>query len=178
VHELIATPFLDEYLLLRPGQRRGVRLPAARFAALTEADAHRLVPGWLSIAAERGWQLPLAGRRLAETVLVRRPTLGYARASWEITLGCNWGCEHCYLGPKPPGGLDWAAKTRLLRLLADAGVVWLQLTGGEPTLEPDFVAAYSLACELGMMVTVSTNGSPWHRGCWNCSPTAAPTESR
>lgn len=159
MREVIAAPFLDEFLLLRPGHRRGIRLPEARFAALAVTDAHDPVPDWLVAIAEASWRLQLAGCRLGETVLVRRPQAGYARASWEITLGCNWACPHCYLGLKQPGGLDWAGKRRLLELLADAGVVWLQITGGEPTLEPDFPAAYTLACELGMMVTVSTNGS-------------------
>ncbi|MGO8958824.1 MAG: radical SAM protein [Streptosporangiaceae bacterium] len=36
---------------------------------------------------------------------------------------------------------------------------WLQITGGEPTIDKDFTDAYQLAFELGMMITVSTNGS-------------------
>lgn len=47
--------------------------------------------------------------------------------------------------------------------MRDAGVVWLQITGGEPTIDRDFNDAYRLAFELGMMITVSTNGSRlWH----------------
>jgi MoaA/NifB/PqqE/SkfB family radical SAM enzyme len=42
-------------------------------------------------------------------------------------------------------------------------VVWLQITGGEPTTDRDFIDAYRLAFELGMMIAVSTNGSRlWH----------------
>jgi Radical SAM superfamily len=44
-------------------------------------------------------------------------------------------------------------------MMRDAGVVWLQITGGEPTIDKDFPDAYRLAFELGMMLTVSTNGS-------------------
>ena len=44
-------------------------------------------------------------------------------------------------------------------MVRDAGVVWLQITGGEPTIDKDFTDAYRLAFELGMMVTVSANGS-------------------
>ncbi|MBT8227102.1 MAG: radical SAM protein, partial [Dactylosporangium sp.] len=163
--ELIASPFLDEFLLLHPGHRRGIRMPQTRFAALATTDPREPVPDWLVATAETSWRLRLTGRRFGETVLVRRPCAGYAWASWEITLGCNWACPHCYLGPKQPCGLDWTGKRRLLGLLAEAGVLWLQITGGEPTLDPDFSAAYTLACQLGMMVTVSTNAStlakPW-----------------
>jgi MoaA/NifB/PqqE/SkfB family radical SAM enzyme len=43
--------------------------------------------------------------------------------------------------------------------MRDAGVLWLQITGGEPTIDPMFLDAYSLASELGMLLTISTNGS-------------------
>lgn len=43
--------------------------------------------------------------------------------------------------------------------MRDAGVVWLQITGGEPAIDKDFADAYRLAIELGMMLTVSATGS-------------------
>lgn len=163
MYELIAAPFLNEFLLLRPGYRRGVRLSAARFADLATADPREVVPDWLARTAATGWQVRLAGRPLGQAVLVRRPPAAvdaaYARASWEITLGCNWACEHCYLGDTSAGGLDRAGKTRLVETIRDAGVLWLQITGGEPALDADFAHSYALAWDLGMMVTVSTNAS-------------------
>jgi len=41
----------------------------------------------------------------------------------EINLGCNYECEHCYLGLKQFSGLDWDARARLLHMLRDAGVL-------------------------------------------------------
>ena len=98
-------------------------------------------------------------------MLVREESsYGYGRASWEINLGCNYACSHCYLGLKEFAGLPWPEKARLLHMMRDAGVVWLQITGGEPTIDKDFPDAYRLAFELGMMLTVSTNGSRlWRR---------------
>jgi len=46
-----------------------------------------------------------------------------------VNLGCNYDCEHCYLGDKMFAGLDWPGRERLLSVMADAGVLWLQLTG-------------------------------------------------
>ena len=43
--------------------------------------------------------------------------------------------------------------------MRDAGVIWLQITGGEPLMNPDFPAAYRLANELGMQVEILSNGS-------------------
>ncbi|MCD9900525.1 hypothetical protein LUR56_11660 [Streptomyces sp. MT29] len=31
---------------------------------------------------------------------------------------------------------------RLLDIMREAGVLWLQITGGEPTMDPDFQGAY------------------------------------
>lgn len=50
-------------------------------------------------------------------------------------------------------------KLRCLQIMAEAEVLWLQITGGEPTIDRDFLAVYQSAFELGMMITVSTNGS-------------------
>jgi len=60
-------------------------------------------------------------------------------------------------------------------MMRDAGVVWLQITGGEPTIDKDFPDAYRLAFELGMMLTVSTNGSRlWRRDLLDMFTTLPP----
>jgi MoaA/NifB/PqqE/SkfB family radical SAM enzyme len=56
-------------------------------------------------------------------------------------------------------GLSWSDRERLLHILRDAGVLWLQLTGGEPLIDKLFTEVYSLAYELGMMISISSNGS-------------------
>jgi len=165
VHDLIVAPFLDTYLVLHPGASSGIQLPSGHYDTLAACDGHGPVPGWLTDLAASQWALALdPARPLRETVLVRpRSSFGYSRASWEINLGCNYACSHCYLGLKEFSGLPWEQKARLIHMLADAGAVWLQITGGEPTIDRHFVDAYTLAFQLGMMITVSTNGSRlWH----------------
>src|SRR5690348_9171813 len=71
VHELIATPFLGEHFVLRPGAGSGIRLPRASYDALAAAPADAACPSWLADAAGRAFGLDLAGRLLAEAVLVR-----------------------------------------------------------------------------------------------------------
>jgi MoaA/NifB/PqqE/SkfB family radical SAM enzyme len=56
-------------------------------------------------------------------------------------------------------GLSWPDRERLLQLMSGAGVLWLQLTGGEPLIDKLFPDVYARAFELGMMVSISTNGS-------------------
>jgi MoaA/NifB/PqqE/SkfB family radical SAM enzyme len=161
MHELIVTPFAADYLVLHPGSQGALRLPAATYQALTRAAAAgELCPGWLAGAARERWQAEISGRPLADVAVIRPLSpYGFVRATHELNLGCNYDCEHCYLGLKRFAGLDWPRRDKLLHMLAEAGVVWLQLTGGEPTIDPPFPDVYRLTFELGMMLTILTNGS-------------------
>lgn len=158
---LVASPFLGQYLLLQPGRATGVRIPEVRYEELRSAAAsNQPAPAWLVDAAAKAWGTELPGTSLRDVLLVReRSRYGYAKASWEINLGCDYDCEFCYLGEKRFAGLDWDGKQRLLRVMRDAGVLWLQITGGEALIDREFGAAYEYAHQLGMMVQVSSNGS-------------------
>ena len=49
------------------------------------------------------------------TVLVRPESdYGFARASYELNLGCDYDCEHCYLGEKLFSGMEWPNRQKLL----------------------------------------------------------------
>ena len=157
-YEVIASPFLDDYLLVRPGCRNGVKIPKPGYAELAKA---RTCPGWLASAAQGAWGIDLSGRAIAGTVLVRgESALGYGRASYELNLGCNYACEHCYLGLKKFDGLGWPDRERLLEIMRDAGVLWLQLTGGffRTLRVPETVCLVSLRLD-----------EPGNRcsGCWD-----------
>jgi pyruvate-formate lyase-activating enzyme len=160
-YELLAAPFLNKHLLLRPGQQNGATLPASLYEELRALS--RLasqVPKWLVDAARQAWDLDLTGRDMEGTVLVREPSpFGYCRASYELNLGCNFDCSHCYLAQKRFAGLDWPDREKLLTAMGDAGVLWLQLTGGEPMIDRLWGETYRYAYDLGMMLSVSTNAS-------------------
>ncbi|MBC7269377.1 MAG: radical SAM protein [Streptomyces sp.] len=165
MHDLIASPQQRTYLVARPGVRRGVQLRAAQYDELASTAAEdALIPGWLVDAAKTAWELDLAGRTMRGTVIVRpRTRLNYSRASWELNKGCNFNCEMCYLAQRKFEGLPWTGKARLIDMLCEAGVLWLQLTGGEPTIDRDFLKAYTYAYERGMLLEILTNGSRLHR---------------
>ncbi|MDQ3763144.1 MAG: radical SAM protein [Actinomycetota bacterium] len=161
MHELIVSPFMGEYLVLRPGFPKGVKIPHRRYQELVQAaKAGTAFPAWLADAARRAWSLETVGGSLNKLVIVRAQTrYNYGRASYELNLGCNYACKHCYLGLKEFAGLTWSDREQLLYILRDAGVLWLQLTGGEPMIDKFFAAVYVLAYELGMMIEILTNGS-------------------
>jgi len=151
MHDLIVSPFLGEYLVLRPGDARGVKISGERYRELRDAPA---VLPWLAEVSRKVWNAEPG------VVLIRpESALGYGKASYELNLGCNYDCEHCYLGLKKFDSLDWAKRERLLESIRDAGVLWLQLTGGEPMIDRLFGAVYTRAHELGLMIEILTNGS-------------------
>jgi len=154
-HQLIASPYPEGHLVVRPGYDGAIRIGAARYAELRDAPPRATVPPWLADAVRAGWGIDLAGHPAAEMVMVRPETaFGYARASYELNLGCNYDCEHCYLGEKLFAGMDWPGRERLLQVMADAGVLWLQLTGGEPLIDPLFHETHAAAWDMGMMIQI------------------------
>ncbi len=125
-HDLLAAPFLGRYLLLRPGSTEGVQLPRGHFDQLAQAAAAGgPYSPWLAGLARQTWQvqLPAIGPVNGRVLVREESEFGYGRASWEINLGCNYACSHCYRGLKEFAGLPWAEKARLLGMMRDAGVV-------------------------------------------------------
>jgi len=159
-HQLIASPYPEGHVVVRPGRDGAIRIGAARYAELRDAPTGAAVPAWLADSALSGWGLDIAGCPTGGVVLVRpESAYGYARASYELNLGCNYDCEHCYLGEKLFAGMEWPGRERLLNVMAEAGVLWLQLTGGEPLIDPLFAETHACAWDLGMMIQISSNGS-------------------
>ncbi|MCF4138690.1 radical SAM protein [Streptomyces sp. Tue 6430] len=161
MHALIVSPFLEQHVLVRPGARGGALLPEERYEELRVHASDQPAPVWYADAVREQWaDLDVDGRPLGESTLVRQPsTWGYGKASWEVNLGCNYKCKHCYLGLKVNSGMPFEDKRQCLNIMAEAGVLFLQVTGGEPTIDKDFLRSYRHAFALGMMITVSTNGS-------------------
>lgn len=115
MHELIASRFMDEFLLVRPGHRNGINIGRRRYEQLT-ASGDQDPPAWLLPAIARTWPDLSPPRGSVGGWLLVRPVsrYGYARASYELNLGCNYDCPMCYLGVKQFSGLDWAGRVTLL----------------------------------------------------------------
>jgi MoaA/NifB/PqqE/SkfB family radical SAM enzyme len=167
MHQAIVSPQEEQFMAVRPGHRAGMSLPYALYDELLDASDHGLtVPAWFVDAARTQWSIELAGRRVDDALIVRRPPttpVTYSRATYEINLGCNFACEHCYLPDRPFDGMNLGEKVQLLDTVAEIGVLWLQITGGEPLIDPHFPAVYEHAHRSGMMIEILTNGSRLHR---------------
>ena len=79
---------------------------------------------------------------------------------WEVTSACNLSCAHCLADAGRPGQreLDTAGALRVVGRLAEAGVLSVNLAGGEPFLRPDLFAIMDALLEARIGVDVSTNG--------------------
>jgi radical SAM protein with 4Fe4S-binding SPASM domain len=81
---------------------------------------------------------------------------------WNFTRQCNLRCKHCYenAGPRPaPDELTTEEAKQAIDGFADAGVVALSFSGGEPLIRKDFFEVAEYANERGFYVTVASNGT-------------------
>jgi AdoMet-dependent heme synthase len=79
-------------------------------------------------------------------------------AHFDVTYRCNERCVHCYLDHDDHGEMTLAEIKKLLDQLADAGVLFLTLSGGEVLMRRDFFDILRYARRLQFCVKVKTNG--------------------
>ena len=82
----------------------------------------------------------------------------------ELTLRCNLTCSHCYIsaGAARDNELRTEEILELLTRIRELGVFFVFLTGGEPTLRPDFAQILHHAYDVGLDVNVLTNASSFN----------------
>lgn len=93
--------------------------------------------------------------------------LGFpAGGTFELTPRCNFNCKMCYVHlteeeQRARGReLTTAEWLQIGREAKDAGTLFLLLTGGEPTLRPDFPELLHQFKAMGFLVTMNSNGVP------------------
>ena len=78
----------------------------------------------------------------------------------ELTERCNLSCPHCLVRVRSPGpDLPIDFFNRLLSEAVDLGCGRIAFTGGEILLRRDFADIYMSANELGLQISVNTNGT-------------------
>ena len=85
-------------------------------------------------------------------------------AQLELTYRCNLHCRHCYTDPY--NHKDWLPQElslheimRLIDEMAEVGILWLNLTGGEVFQHPRFWEIYEHAYQRGFLLQLYTNGT-------------------
>lgn len=85
--------------------------------------------------------------------------------TYELTPFCNFGCVMCYVHltkeeAKKQG--KFLSANEWLKIAHEArkmGTLYVNLTGGEPFLHPEFWKIYSELNKMGFLITILTNGS-------------------
>jgi len=90
------------------------------------------------------------------------------KAQLELTYRCNLRCRHCYTDPYNdktyfPRELTLSEILHLLDEMRDAGIIWLNLTGGDILMHPDFFDIYAAASRRGLLLQLYTNGTLFTR---------------
>jgi len=76
---------------------------------------------------------------------------------FDLTYRCNERCEHCYLDHDDHGEMTTDEIRSVLRQLADAGVFFLTLSGGEALMRRDCFEIIEYARSLSFNVKLKTN---------------------
>ncbi len=81
---------------------------------------------------------------------------------WTLTQSCNLKCIHCYadaVAGRVSGELTTGEVADIMAQLSEVGVAALLLSGGEPLVRGDIFEIASMASEMGIPTTLSTNGT-------------------
>lgn len=85
--------------------------------------------------------------------------------NFELTARCNFDCPMCYVHLKQEDvdaqgrELTAAQWIELARQAKERGMIFALLTGGEPFVRKDFFEIYHAMKEMGIMVSINSNGS-------------------
>lgn len=88
----------------------------------------------------------------------------YKFIEWKLHNVCNYDCVYCFGGNKD-GSTRWVSldkykeQVHALVKASEGKPIWIQLTGGEPTLFPELMELLEYIKSFGIYVSIATNGS-------------------
>lgn len=82
--------------------------------------------------------------------------------TWQLTRDCDLACLHCCTDSAPgkamPGELDREQSLKLAKEIAAAGVPYVMVVGGEPTIVPHFLEVCRTLSDGGCLLKIESNG--------------------
>ena len=85
--------------------------------------------------------------------------------NFELTARCNFNCPMCYVHlsseevSKKGRELSADEWINIAREAKDRGMIFVLLTGGEPLVRKDFFEIYDAMREMGLLISINSNGS-------------------
>jgi MoaA/NifB/PqqE/SkfB family radical SAM enzyme len=102
---------------------------------------------------------------IQKSALTQTPILG----EFELTSSCNFSCPMCYVKEiNSKKELSTKAWKDIFIEAVQNGLLYALLTGGEPFIRPDFIELYEYLYDLGVKITIYSNGSLINQDIINC----------
>lgn len=136
-------------------------------AGKTVGEVYAGIASETDLAEFKSLLAAITARRFAFTDSIPQPEVleGYKMLNCYITNACNLRCEHCFMnsGVSLQNELTLIEWKRVLSEFKNAGGESVTFTGGEPLMNKDFVEIIRHAHDLGLSVTVLSNGVLWNK---------------
>ncbi len=78
--------------------------------------------------------------------------------NWTLSYKCNFTCEHCYSRDEQCPELATADVKRIIDILVEQQVPFINFGGGEPLMRKDLFEVAEYASKQGLNVSMNTNG--------------------
>lgn len=78
--------------------------------------------------------------------------------NWTLSYRCNFACEHCYSRDEECPELATADIKRIVDVLVEQQVPFINFGGGEPLIRKDLYEVAEYASQKGLNVSMNTNG--------------------
>ncbi|AMV72403.1 GeoRSP system radical SAM/SPASM protein [Desulfuromonas carbonis] len=78
--------------------------------------------------------------------------------NWTLSFRCNFSCSHCYSRDEIAEELSTADLKRIVDILADRQVPFINFGGGEPLIREDLFEVATYASSKGLRVSMNSNG--------------------
>jgi len=78
--------------------------------------------------------------------------------NWTLSFACNFCCSHCYSREEETEELSTEDNCRIVDVLVDKQVPFINFGGGEPLIRKDLFAIAGYAADKGLNVSMNSNG--------------------
>jgi len=94
-------------------------------------------------------------------IRIYKPLKAPILVTFDVTARCNLQCKYCYVraGQKLPQELTTEQIRSIIDELADLGVFWISISGGEPLIRDDICEIVECCVAKGFSTSITTNGT-------------------
>lgn len=115
--------------------------------------------GFLEFCANEGLLSLTSKARAAKTTVGRQSGVSLRYLLVSITTKCNLKCRHCYLGDVRASDMPLDVFEKVVEEFSQMGGIRMLISGGEPTLHPEFESFNNILTDKPFRKVLLTNGT-------------------